>query len=739
MNRWRVPSLLLGMLLAAPAAANQGLDAAFEAAMQRFHLPGLAVGVIENGRVVYKRTQGELIVGSGRKIDSNTLFKIASNSKAMTASTLARLVDAGKLKWDDAVVTRLPSFRMFDPWVTRNLQIGDLLVHNSGLPEGGGDLMLWPEPNHFTRSDIIAGLGHIKPAYSFRSGYAYDNLLYVVAGEVAAAVAGLPYEALVKREVFDPLGLDCRVGEWQVTPTDNIAQPHVWRDGRNVPSSVDEGRVPVITSAAAGGIRCSLDAMLKWAGNWLDPDAKHLEWLSVEQRKLMWTARTPMPISDWRKAHGNTHFYAYAYGFRLADVDGQWTVSHTGTLSGMYSVMMLLPDRKSGFVMMTNGEGDAARTVLTDVLTRYFTRPGQAQSVTALADELEQPRTSTTETDVVDTAGRIAVAPAEATNRLGVWRDPWFGEVQICAKDGEVRFGSLKSPMLSGRVVHVGKRWLVDWDDDAVDLEAWLDFPAGEGPQQMRMAKVDPEGDFSFDYEDLAFTRTAECPNGASLASANFAGNPTVSNARSASAAGMLDVARLSRGIGIDMRYAGADNFVGRPIDGYAKPRCLLKADAAAALARVQRALEKNSMRLHVFDCYRPARAVHEFVHWAKDPADQATRARHYPNLDKSALLGDYIAPVSGHSKGYTVDLSLEQCAPGKSACRMLDMGTPFDLFDPRANTDSPQITPEQRANRRLLRDAMQAEGFNNYPMEWWHFTHRSGADAEILYDFVIP
>jgi CubicO group peptidase (beta-lactamase class C family) len=117
MNRWRFPSLLLGVLLAAPAVANQELDAAFEAAMQRFHLPGLAVGVIENGRVVYKRTQGELIVGSGRKIDSNTLFKIASNSKAMTASTLARLVDAGKMTWDRSsqhATTRIPHARRMD-------------------------------------------------------------------------------------------------------------------------------------------------------------------------------------------------------------------------------------------------------------------------------------------------------------------------------------------------------------------------------------------------------------------------------------------------------------------------------------------------------------------------------------------------------------------------------------------------------------------------------------------------
>ena len=132
----------------------------------------------------------------------------------MTTGLLARLVDAGKLKWDDPVVKYLPQFKMSDPWITREMRVRDLLIHNSGLREGAGDLMLWPEPNHFTRADIIAGLSHLKPVQSFRSHYDYDNLLYIVAGEVAAAAGGAPYEELMRREVFDAVGLTrCQVGE----------------------------------------------------------------------------------------------------------------------------------------------------------------------------------------------------------------------------------------------------------------------------------------------------------------------------------------------------------------------------------------------------------------------------------------------------------------------------------------------------------------------------------------------
>ena len=513
----KVPALVLACSFAllqagaASGAERAKLDRAFDDLMARYALPGLAIGVIEDGEVVYARTAGERIAGSGAKITPRTLFKIASNSKAMTASVLARQVDAGTLQWDDPVVKHLPAFRMFDPWVTRNMQVRDLLVHNSGLPEGGGDLMLWPEPNAFTRADILAGLAHIKPAYGFRAGYAYDNLLYVVAGEVAAAVGGASYEEVVRREVFEPLGLGCRVGAWRSAPGDDIAQPHMRKDGRNVVLGADGADVAPITSAAAGGIRCSLDDMLAWARNWLAPDARQLGWLSRGQRSEMWSPRTPMPISARRRAWDNTHYYAYALGFRVADSDGAWTVSHTGTLSGMYSAMMLLPDQRSGFVMMTNGPGSEARTVAIEVLLKSFTRPDDPRGVADFAADLARDAAAPTRRRAPDTSSRADVDPAAMRAELGIWRDPWFGEVSICARGGTVRFAAAKSPRLSGRVKQVDGRRLVEWDNEAADVEPWLDFGSGEHAGTLAMAKVDPDGDFSSDYEDLAFVRVRDC------------------------------------------------------------------------------------------------------------------------------------------------------------------------------------------------------------------------------------
>ncbi|MGH8075457.1 MAG: serine hydrolase domain-containing protein [Lysobacter sp.] len=505
----------MGLSCASTAGAAETsparLDEIAQATVDRYHLPGLAIGVIEDGEVVFARGYGETVADSGDAVDSDSMFKIASNTKAMTASVLARLVDAGKLRWDDPVIKHLPQFRMHDAWVTQHMTVADLLVHNSGLPEGGGDLMLWPEPNHFDRDDIINGLAHIKPAYGFRSGYAYDNLLYVVAGEVAAAVGGAPYEEMVRREVFQPLGLDrCLVGEIDRKTVGNIARPHRREDGRNVPASIDGDTIPAITSAAAGGIRCSVDDMLVWAKNWLDPTAQQLQWLSADQREAMWIARTPMPISQRSRDWNNTHYYAYAFGFRLADVDGAWTVSHTGTLSGMYSVMTLLPDSNSGFVVLMNGQAGEARTVINQVLLKHFTAPQENHTVAEYAARIANQPAAAEGSSVPDTSTRKPATAAALASHLGRYTDPWFGEISVCRGDNGVRFTSTKSPRLSGQVMAVGERLLVDWDGHGLD-EAWLDFADSGAPPALAMAKVDPNADFSSDYEDLAFERTGNC------------------------------------------------------------------------------------------------------------------------------------------------------------------------------------------------------------------------------------
>jgi len=212
---------------------------------------------------------------------------------------------------------------------------------------------------------------------------------------------------------------------------------------------------------------------------------------------------------------------------------------------------------------------------------------------------------------------------------------------------------------------------------------------------------------------------------------ASFGAQTALAQERPAS---FVDAATVVPGLIAETRYAGSHNFVGRPIDGYEAPHCLLTRQAAAALAEVARDVATQGLVVKVFDCYRPTRAVANFVHWARDLNDQTMKAEFYPNVDKRTLFRDgYIASQSGHSRGSTADLTL-----ARSDGTELDMGTHFDFFSPKSWTDDPTVTPQQHANRMLLTSAMHRHGFRGYDKEWWHFTLRGEPFPDTYFDFPV-
>lgn len=202
-----------------------------------------------------------------------------------------------------------------------------------------------------------------------------------------------------------------------------------------------------------------------------------------------------------------------------------------------------------------------------------------------------------------------------------------------------------------------------------------------------------------------------------------------------------------------DMRYAGSDNFMGAPVPGYDAAECVLLRQAAEALKAVQADLKPKGLTLRVYDCYRPTQAVAAFVAWAKEPDDPHAKAVHYPHLGKADLFPDYIATRSGHSRGATLDLTVEPIGAADKHPRGIDctapqqryapdgslaMGTSFDCFDVKANTETPGLNPEEIENRSRLRDALAARGFKNYPLEWWHYTFEPEPYPDTYFDFPI-
>jgi zinc D-Ala-D-Ala dipeptidase len=198
--------------------------------------------------------------------------------------------------------------------------------------------------------------------------------------------------------------------------------------------------------------------------------------------------------------------------------------------------------------------------------------------------------------------------------------------------------------------------------------------------------------------------------------------------------AAFVDAATVVPGLILDMRYAGSHNFVGRPIDGYAAPRCLLTRAAASALAAVAADLKPRGLVLKAFDCYRPTRAVADFLRWAHDPNDQKMKAEFYPDVDKRTLFRDgYIASRSAHSRGSALDVTLAR-ADGQE----IDMGTPFDFFSLKSWPGNPAVGQTAYANRDMLAGVMAEHGFKPYNHEWWHFALRHEPFPQTYFNFVV-
>ena len=211
-------------------------------------MPGIGVAIVKDGKVVLAKGYGIRRAGYPDKVDENTLFGIASNTKAFTASALAMLVDEDKLKWDDPVITYLPSLRMYDPYVTRELTVRDLLTHRSGMGLGAGDLMFFPSST-LTREQIMERIRYLKPATSFRSKYAYDNVLYMVAGQLIPAITGKSWDDTIHNRIFLPLGMTRSTTTVRgFRHEDNVATPHSVINGKLTPLDFEN-----IDNTAAGG------------------------------------------------------------------------------------------------------------------------------------------------------------------------------------------------------------------------------------------------------------------------------------------------------------------------------------------------------------------------------------------------------------------------------------------------------------------------------------------------------
>ena len=502
---------------ATATAAAYNLEADVTRAMKLFDVPGIAIAVVKDGKVIAAQGFGVRKLGAPEKVDAKTLFEVASNSKAFTAAALAMLVDEGKLAWDDPVTKHLPDFQMYDAYVTHEMTVRDLLTHRSGLGLGAGDLLWWPTTN-FSTDEIIHKLRFIAPSTSFRSSYAYDNLLYIVAGKIIAAKSGKTWGETIHERILGPVGMTTTT----TSLTENAGNPNV----ANAHSKID-GKIaavksmPVPNAVGAVGINTNAEDIARWmnvllAGGSLGKDANGTETrlFSAKQAQEMWTAQTPMRIStpNPKLAGTKPHFAAYGLGFQLRDWQGKLMALHSGALQGFYSKVVLVPEAKLGVAILTNAESGGSINALQYQLVDHYlgtpNAPDWIGAVAAVENEnhaKEQARLATTK------AARAAKSqPSLARTAYdGDYQDPWYGIATIKHAGGKQILSFARTPDLTGELQHFQHdTFIVRWKERNFNADAYVTFalnPDGS-IERMKMQPISTETDFSYDFQDLNFT-----------------------------------------------------------------------------------------------------------------------------------------------------------------------------------------------------------------------------------------
>ena len=515
-----IPLMLAGSV--AFASPPPGFHERVESLRREIGVPGMAIAIVEDEKITLASGFGVRGLQSPEPVDADTIFPTGSTGKAFTVAALATLVDAGRIGWDDRVIDRLPGFQMYDPWVTREMTIRDLLVHRSGLGLGAGDLLFVPRTN-LSRAESVQRLRYLKPATSFRSGFAYDNVLYMVVGQMIEAITGKSWEQYTAEQVLRPAGmLHSATDEATRFANPNRAQPHARTHGalRDLGEQVelderdDLGR----TAAPAGGLAISANDMARWLLIQLDHGALPGgggRLFSAAAHEQMWTPVTLQPIDPEPPALAVTQpmFNSYALGWEVRDYRGTKIVWHGGAVFGFKTAVVLIPDKRVGFAIEINSEdGEIILGLMYELLDHYLGLPAggwpekfRAEKRRKLDEALKTYQTAA--------ASPRKVGPSLPLARYaGTYRDSWYGDIQIGESQGALTIDFKSTPRMSGALEH----WQYDTfrtrlTDPTIE-PAYVTFGLdAEGKiERVTMKAVSPIADFSYDFQDLFFVPVAK-------------------------------------------------------------------------------------------------------------------------------------------------------------------------------------------------------------------------------------
>lgn len=488
-----------------------------DSARKTFGVPGIAVAIVKDGKVVMEQGFGDKSLDPKQPVDAHTLFAIASNTKAFTAAALQQLDEAGKLKMDDRVIDHLPWFRMSDPYVTHEMRIRDLLAHRSGLSLGAGDLLYWP-PTSYSTKEVVERLRNVPIKNGFRSGYAYDNILFAVATLVIEQASGQSYADYIRTHIFQPVGMDeSLIDKTYIKPGMDVATGYAKANFKNL-----EAVPPMawLNDPGAGGIYASVHDLAKWmnvqlAGGALaetGADGKPKRIFSEDSQRQMWTMLTPIkvgepPLPEFKPVVPN--FYGYGESWFLSDYRGHRLAWHTGGWPGFVSRLTLVPDQHLGVVVLTNAESGAAFNAVTYRVLDAYLHPGEKTDWVAVYDKLVKKGEAHADdswSKHLAARGKHPKLDLPQASYAGTFQDPWYGDVIVSNEGSKLRMRFAHTRQLIGTMTPwQHSTFVVKWDDRTLNADAFATFTLDADGKitELRMQPISPLTDFSFDFQDL--------------------------------------------------------------------------------------------------------------------------------------------------------------------------------------------------------------------------------------------
>lgn len=485
-----------------------GLDKYIDSVLHIFEVPGISLAIVKDGKMILAKGYGEKRLGEKNPVTEHTLFSIASNTKAFTAAALAILVEEKKMQWDDPVINYLPWFRMSDPWVTSEITVRDLLVHHSGIGAYQGDLLIFP-PSDYSRKEIVSRVKDFPLVHSFRTRYAYDNILYLAAGEVIKAVSGMEWEDFIRTRIFDTIGMNESLSRFSqlrdhadVSAAHSLIQGVVQQDKQYYEQAIGDAGDP------AGGIASNAVDMCKWLITQLDSGlaSNGNRIFNASATKELWKIVTPIPVDKAPAGlePSQMDFAGYALGVRCYNYGQYKIVGHGGKLDGFVSQVALVPRLKLGIAVLTNQESTSAYWAIIYHLLDYYMQNKPFDWIkgfkTRMDSSLAESKREWQKTNIISSQKTTLALPLE--KYAGLYRDKFYGDLSIEKTDNGLVLKFSHTPQFVADLIPFQyETFIARFRNTALKADSYVTFTIGaEGNiEQLKLKIIDPDSDISFD------------------------------------------------------------------------------------------------------------------------------------------------------------------------------------------------------------------------------------------------